>query len=110
MAATTSGVEVQHRWSSGNAFHWAATAGAGQLTNSYNYGYYPRSGGSEHRRDEVTSVPYATLSGGGEVNVSSWARVLLTAGYRAAGSTRIMGGIGTNSGTMSTMLIELGKF
>jgi len=110
MAAATSGVELQHRWSSSGLFHLAATAGAGQLVNSYNYYYYPKSGGSEFHKEEETSVPYATLSGGGEVNVSGWARLLITAGYRAAGSTRIPGGVGTNSGVVSTVLFEMGKF
>lgn len=110
LAATTSGVELQRRWSSSSLFHFAITAGVGELVNSYNYSLFPKSGGSEFHREEVTSVSYAALGGGGEVNISGWARILLTAGYRAAGSTRIPGGVGTNSGIMSTMLLEFGKF
>jgi hypothetical protein len=110
LAATTSGVEVQRRWSSSSLVHLVATAGAGQLVNSYNYYYYPKAGGSEYHKEEVTSVSYVTFSGGGELNIASWARVLLTAGYRGAGATRIPAAVGTNSGVMSTMLFEFGKF
>jgi hypothetical protein len=110
LAATTSGFEVQRRWSSSSLVHLVATAGAGQLVNSYDYYYYPKSGGSEFHKEEVTSVSYVTFSGGGELNIASWARVLFTAGYRGAGATRIPAAVGTNSGVMSTMLFEFGKF
>jgi hypothetical protein len=110
MAATTTGVEVQRRWSSSSLFHFTATAGAGELLNSYNYFLYPKSGAGEFFQEEVTKVRYATLAAGGELNVSGWARMLITAGYRAAGSTRIASGVGSNSGVVSSVLLELGRF
>ena len=110
LAAGAAGAELQRRWSSSRLFHFTATVGAGELVNSYNYLYFPKAGGREFRKEQITSVRYATLAGGGELNVSSWARLLITAGYRAAESTRIAGGVGTNSGVVSAVLLELGKF
>ena len=110
LAAVSSGVELQHRWSSSSLFHPVAAVGAGQITNSYNYYFYPTSGGSVYNREQVTDVPYATISGGGELNVSGWARILIAVGYRTAGSTRIAYGVGNNSGATSAVLVELGKF
>ena len=110
LAGTTSGVEIQHRWSSSRLLHFVATAGAGELVNSYNYYFYPKTGGSEFHQDEHTSVHYATFSGGGELNIAGWSRLLITAGYRGAGSTRIAAGAGTNSGLVTTALFEFGKF
>lgn len=110
MTATALGLEVQRRWSSASLVHLVASAGAGQLVNSYDYFTYQKTGASEFHQDEVTMVPYATLAGGGEVNLSGWARFAITAGYRAAGASRIASGVGTNSGVSTAALLEFGKF
>lgn len=110
MAATTTGLEVQRRWRRGQMLHPMAVLGAGQLKNSYNYFKYPKSGGSEFHQEESTGTAYATLAGGGELNVAGWFRVALTVGYRRAGGARIPFGVGNNSGVTSAMLFEMGKF
>lgn len=110
LAAISSGIEVQRRWSSNSLIHPVATAGAGQLINSYNYSFYPKTGAREFHQDETTTVSYATLAGGGELNLAGWLHFVVTAGYRAAGSSSIPYGTGSNSGFSTVALLEFGKF
>jgi hypothetical protein len=110
MMATTVGVELQRRWRGSELLHPLVAVSAGQLDNSYNYFKFPRTGGQEFHQDELTSTAYGTIEAGGELNVAGWLRTTLTVGYRKAGSARISLGPGTNSGVLSTILVEMGKF
>ncbi len=110
LAAVTSGIEIQRRWSSHRLIHPIATAGVGQLTNSYSYYRYPKTGGSEFHRDEKRTTSYTTFAGGGEINIAGWLRFVMTAGYRFAGASSIPYGTGSNSGFSSVAAFELGRF
>ena len=110
LRATTTGIEIQRRWSSNKLIHPIATVGAGQLTQSYNYFLFPKTGGREYHQDGKTSVTYATLAGGGEVNIAGWMRFVVTAGYRTAGSSSTPFVTGSNSGFSSVAALELGRF
>ena len=110
LRATSSGIEIQRRWSSIKLIHPIATIGVGQLEHSYNYFLFPKTGGKELRQDEKTSVTYTTLAGGAEVNITGWMRFVMTAGYRTAGLSSIPFGTASNSGFSSAAALELGRF
>ena len=110
LRATTSGIEIQRRWSSNKLIHPIATVGAGQLEHSYNYFLFPKTGGREYHQDGKTTVSYTTLGGGAELNIAGWVRFAVTVGYRTAGSSSTPFATGSNSGFSSVAVFELGRF
>lgn len=110
LRATSSGIEIQRRWSSSKLIHPIATVGAGQLEHSYNYFLFPKTGVWEYHQDEKTTVSYTTVGGGAEVNIAGWVRFAVTVGYRTAGRSSIPFGTATNSGLASVAALEFGRF
>ena len=69
-------ISLERRWATHNLPHLVASAGGGQLVNSYNYSCYSKTGGSEFHQAELTKIPYATVAVGGELNITGWTRFL----------------------------------
>ena len=110
LAAHTQSFEIQRRWGNLALVHPVATASIGSLVTSYNYWERLTSGAKVVHNDERTSSSFYALAAGGELNVLSWMRAMLTVGYRGAGATTLPNRIASNSGVVVTSLVELGKF
>ena len=104
---STSGFEVQRRWSNARAIRPLATVGAGTLKSAYRYVKDDSAG--IFGADSLQRRTYVSIGAGLEGNLGSWIHGAVIGGYRATSGRTIPRATSSNSGPTLMWLVEIGK-
>jgi hypothetical protein len=111
LQSVTSGVLVERRWHREQPIHRIMSVAAGVVDNYYESSYMdPFTGETGYDTYDSRSSLFMQLSGGGEVNLGKWTRVMALIGYRAGGRMTIPGANGSNGGFTLVTSVAFGKF
>jgi hypothetical protein len=100
-------VDVAKRWQPTRLVHPLVSAAIGRVRtgNTYANSSLPYRGAV----DSMRTSALASLGGGGELNVTSWLHLTVTAGYREVFGQRSGAGVVSPSGFTLTSLVLIGK-
>ena len=103
LVAYTGTFEVQKRWHPTRPAHLLASVSLGEVRTGYDASDIVGNALDSARISSVT-----TLTGGGELNLTSWLHLSATAGYRVVSKQRTSSGIIAPSGFVLTSLLLVG--
>jgi hypothetical protein len=107
IGASSAAIDVQKRWGPTRTMHPFASAGLGQVQTGNVYSNSAKS--LSGTVDSMRTSTFVTLGGGGELNLTGWLHVTLTAGYRGVFRQETPNGPVARSGFTLTSLLLVGK-